>query len=61
MLSKKEEKVLNDTGRRNLLRVRIRSLKASLAKSSQHAELLDECLEIKKEIRACEKELELLQ
>ena len=60
MLTEMETKVLSDTNRRNVLRARIRALKFNLAKASQHAEFADECLEIQKEIKACEEELNMM-
>ena len=49
MLSIKEKKVLNET--------KLRNLKRKYAKMIQHADLLDECAELKSEINRLEKEL----
>ncbi|MBQ2832901.1 hypothetical protein [Methanobrevibacter sp.] len=49
----KEEKVY--------MKTKIRNLKRKHAKLIQHAELIDETLEVEKEIQSYEKQLEMLQ
>ena len=52
VLSKQEKKVMKQT--------RLRNLKRKYAKMRQHADLIQECIELKSEIDGLERELKLM-
>lgn len=49
--------VLSDKEKRTLKKTRLRNLKRKYAKMIQHADLLEECIELKAEIDGIEREL----
>ena len=49
--------VLSDKEKKVLMQTRLRNLKRRYAKMIQHADLLEECIELKAEIDGIEREL----
>ena len=51
---------MSDRERKAYLEARLRNLKRKYAKLIQHADLIEECIEIKADIDAVERELKLM-
>ena len=52
---------MSDKERKAYLKARIRNLKRKYAKMTKHADLAEECIELKADIDAAERELKLIQ
>lgn len=52
--------VLSDKEKKVLMQTRLRNLKRKYAKMIQHADLLEECIELKAEINGIERDLKYL-
>ena len=51
---------MSDRERKAYLEARLRNLKRKYAKLIQHADLIEECIEVKADIDAVERELKLM-
>ena len=51
---------MSDRERKAYLEARLRNLKRKYAKMNRHADLIEECIEIKADIDAVERELKLM-